>query len=298
MHVHPALRDLALVDRLPDRPGPLPPSELACIAAAFGWHEEVWQPLVEHDPDQRWFELLVRNRTVEVWLLGWTPGQRTRPHDHGDANGALTVVQGSLVEEVYWDPRLTRLERFRHNTGASAIFGSRHIHRVSNEGRVNATSIHAYSPPGLPMRSYGRTVEEMLEQARAQLGRLLPAEAAAELEAGALLVDIRPEAQRRAEGTITGAVAIDRNVLEWRLDPDSAWHIPEVRDYARRIIVFCSGGYASSQAAASLQQLGLGNATDMVGGFRAWAAAGLPVAAATEHGSALTDFRKLPGVRV
>ncbi|MBO0687472.1 MAG: hypothetical protein J2P45_30340, partial [Candidatus Dormibacteraeota bacterium] len=112
------------------------------------------------------------------------------------------------------------------------------------------------------------------------------------------LVDIRPEAQRRAQGTIPGALAIDRNVLEWRLDPSSAWRIPEIRDYAQRIIVFCSAGYTSSMAAASLQQLGLGNATDMAGGYQAWSAAGLPVAGPQEHLVSVTDRRLAAGAGV
>ena len=92
----------------------------------------------------------------------------------------------------------------------------------------------------------------------------------------ALLVDIRPVAQRQEEGEIPGALIIERNVLEWRLDPACEARIPEASGYEREVVVFCSEGYTSSLAAASLQDLGLTQASDVEGGFRAWEAAGLP----------------------
>lgn len=122
------------------------------------------------------------------------------------------------------------------------------------------------------------TVHDMLERARARLERLTPAEARRQHARGALLVDTRCEAQRRDEGEIPGALVVERNVLEWRLDPASPWRIPEARDHMLRVIVICADGYSSSLAAVSLQDLGLTGATDVIGGFRAWAAAGLPVA--------------------
>ena len=123
-----------------------------------------------------------------------------------------------------------------------------------------------------------RTVDDLLAEARASLSRLVPHLAALAVAAGALLVDIRPEAQRRAEGEFVGALVIERNVLEWRLDPASPDRLPDVTGHDQVIIVACSEGYASSFAAASLQQLGFGSATDLVGGFQAWRAAGLPTA--------------------
>jgi rhodanese-related sulfurtransferase len=120
------------------------------------------------------------------------------------------------------------------------------------------------------------TVDELLAAARARLDRVDPRQAAAEHEAGALLIDIRPSEQRRREGTIPGALIIERNVLEWRLDPTSAWRIAEARDHAVRVIIVCSEGYTSSLAAAALQDLGLTNATDLAGGFWGWQNAGLP----------------------
>jgi rhodanese-related sulfurtransferase len=120
------------------------------------------------------------------------------------------------------------------------------------------------------------TVDELLAAARARLDRVDPRQAAKEHEAGALLVDIRPREQRHREGAIPGALVLERNVLEWRLDPTSASRIPEARDRDVRVIVVCSEGYTSSLAAAALQDLGLTNATDLAGGFWAWHHAGLP----------------------
>jgi rhodanese-related sulfurtransferase len=122
-----------------------------------------------------------------------------------------------------------------------------------------------------------RGVDDLLAAARARLRRVTPAEAAAAAARGALLVDTRPLQQRRAEGAIPGALLIERNHLEWRLDPTSDARIPEAEGYDVEVIVVCSEGYASSLAAASLQDLGLHRATDLDGGFQAWRAAGLPV---------------------
>jgi rhodanese-related sulfurtransferase len=123
-----------------------------------------------------------------------------------------------------------------------------------------------------------RTIASVLEEARARLERVDPYEAWTAFAEGALLVDIRPELNQRLEGTIPGALVIERNVLEWRLDPASDARIPEAASHDIEVIVFCNEGYTSSLAAAALQDLGLHRATDLVGGFRAWQAAGLPVA--------------------
>ena len=127
------------------------------------------------------------------------------------------------------------------------------------------------APPG------ARPISQVLEQARSRLDRLGPAQAWEAMQAGALLVDIRPQAQRAAEGQVPGALVIERNVLEWRLDPASDARLPVAGSYDLQVIVMCSAGYTSSLAAASLQDLGLSAATDLDGGFQAWAHAGLPV---------------------
>lgn len=129
------------------------------------------------------------------------------------------------------------------------------------------------------MRGSGvTTVDEMLATARARLDRVGPARAAELVDDGAVLVDTRPQWQRDAEGALPGALLIERNHLEWRLDPTSEARIPQATDHDVTWIVVCSEGYSSSLAAASLQDLGLRNATDLDGGFHAWKAAGLPVA--------------------
>jgi rhodanese-related sulfurtransferase len=114
------------------------------------------------------------------------------------------------------------------------------------------------------------TVTEMVARARLRLTRLEPRQAMERWRGGgALLVDIRPQAQRQQEVEIPGALLIERNVLEWWLDPASEWRIPELDGYDREIVVVCSKGYTSSLAAASLQELGLHRASDLAGGFRA-----------------------------
>jgi rhodanese-related sulfurtransferase len=119
-------------------------------------------------------------------------------------------------------------------------------------------------------------VEELLVEARAELTRLLPPQAAGAVERGALLIDIRSESQRDRDGVVPGARFIPRNVLEWRADPSCPDRDPELARRDRELILFCDVGYQSSLAAATLKRFGL-QATDVVGGFQAWRAAGLPV---------------------
>ena len=127
------------------------------------------------------------------------------------------------------------------------------------------------------MRPAGaRSIDEILAQARDRLERLEPWAAHREIADGALLVDIRPAAQRAAEGEVPGALIVERNVLEWRFDPASGARLPQATGYDVKVIVICSEGYTSSLAAAALRDLGLTRATDVVGGFHAWSAAGLP----------------------
>ena len=121
-------------------------------------------------------------------------------------------------------------------------------------------------------------IEQVLSAARARLRRLSPDEAhEAVVKTEAILVDIRPESQRAIEGSIAGALVVERNVLEWRFDPASSTRLPVATDHDLQVIVFCSEGYTSSLAATALQDLGLWRATDMVGGFQAWRATGLPI---------------------
>ncbi|CAM5684635.1 MULTISPECIES: rhodanese-like domain-containing protein [Streptomyces] len=125
-------------------------------------------------------------------------------------------------------------------------------------------------------------IDELLERVRAGYQRVGAREAHEAARSGdALLVDIRYAALRDRDGLIPGAVVVERNELEWRLDPQGSHRLPEATGHDLRIVVICNEGYASSLAAASLHQLGLHRATDLVGGFQAWRAEGLPVRPAT-----------------
>lgn len=121
-----------------------------------------------------------------------------------------------------------------------------------------------------------RSAAELLEQARAQIFRFSPRAAFERMRAGALLIDIRPRAQRDQHGAVPGALCIERNVLEWRLDPSCEYRIPEATDHARCVIVLCQQGYASSLAAASVQALGYTQVGDVIEGFDGWRDTGLP----------------------
>ena len=116
------------------------------------------------------------------------------------------------------------------------------------------------------------SIDELLARARTTLDRVPPERLADEQAHGALVVDIRPVEQRQRDGPLLGAVVIDRNVLEWRLDPSSDHRIEQVTGYDLRVVIVCNEGYSSSLAAATLQELGLHRATDLIGGFQAWLA--------------------------
>ncbi|MEU6016658.1 rhodanese-like domain-containing protein [Streptomyces sp. NPDC047515] len=122
-------------------------------------------------------------------------------------------------------------------------------------------------------------IDELLERVRAGYVRVGPQEAITAASDGALLVDIRYAELRERDGLIPGALVVERNELEWRLDPQGSHRAPEAVSHDLRIVVVCNEGYASSLAVASLRRLGLHRATDLIGGFQAWRAAGLPVEA-------------------
>jgi rhodanese-related sulfurtransferase len=128
------------------------------------------------------------------------------------------------------------------------------------------------------------SIDELLARARAGLTRVDPVQAAAAVEAGAVVIDIRTESQMAADGVVPGALVIARNVLEWRLDPDCAYRDSRAPGLGDHVIIMCNEGYQSSLAAATLQELGFSRVTDMDGGFQAWRAAGLPVASAGDAG--------------
>jgi rhodanese-related sulfurtransferase len=123
-----------------------------------------------------------------------------------------------------------------------------------------------------------RTLDELLEAARKQIARLEAEDARAATEQGALLIDIRADVDRERDGIVPGSLHIPRTVLEWRLDPDSAWRNPHVGGLDQQIVLLCDHGCSSILAAASLVELGFARAGDVVGGFAAWREAGLPTA--------------------
>ncbi|MGW5674879.1 rhodanese-like domain-containing protein [Streptomyces sp. NPDC003860] len=140
-------------------------------------------------------------------------------------------------------------------------------------------------PKPVPAGAVG--IDELLERVRVQLDRVDARRAFDEAAAGALLVDTRYAALRDRDGLIPGALVVERNELEWRLDPQGSHRAPEAVSHDLRVVVICNEGYASSLAALSLRQLGLHRATDLIGGFQAWRAAGLPVTAAAAPSTAV-----------
>jgi rhodanese-related sulfurtransferase len=122
-----------------------------------------------------------------------------------------------------------------------------------------------------------KTIGDLLEAARARLDRLEPDEARAALQGGALLIDTRCAEARRTTGVIPGSIHVPLSVLYWRLDPTSGHDDRALSDRERRVILVCADGYSSSLAAATLRDLGFPLATDLIGGFKGWATAGLPV---------------------
>jgi rhodanese-related sulfurtransferase len=283
------------------------PEELADIVSQFASTDE-WMNRVRLHAKRRWYERLYHGPDHDIWVISWLPGQSTGFHDHGASSGAFAVATGILEEQRSGE------ETHVIHPGKPCAFGPDYTHDVRNASLAPAISIHAYSPPLVEMNEYELdgnrliprerfsnktktpdsewrreswnvkdqtnilSVEQMLSAARARLRRLSPHEVyekAAKTEA--ILVDIRPESQRAVEGSIAGALVVERNVLEWRLDPTSSARLSVAIDHDIEVIVFCSEGYTSSLAAAALQDLGLWRATDMSGGFRAWRAAGIPI---------------------
>ena len=283
------------------------PRELANIVSLIA-SSEGWIDRVRLRTEQRWYERLYHGPDHDIWAISWLPGQSTGFHDHGESAGAFVVATG-ILEEHRPDEQTVVI-----HPGQARAFGPDYAHDVRNVSLGPAVSIHAYSPPLSKMNEYELDgdelipreraseraatldresreqsaqssdriglsgIEKLLTRARSRLRRLSPAEAHEEVATtGAVLVDIRPEGQRAIEGAIPGALIVERNVLEWRFDPTSSARLAAATDYGVRVIVFCSEGYSSSLAAAALQDLGLWSATDLIGGFHAWHAFGLPI---------------------
>ncbi len=116
------------------------------------------------------------------------------------------------------------------------------------------------------------STDDLLDRARRRITRVGPPDLAEVAAVGGLIIDIRPSEQRRVEGELPGAIVVERNVLEWRLDPGGSHRLPEVRGHDQPVVIVCSAGYASSLAAESLADLGFTHAADLEGGYQAWAA--------------------------
>jgi rhodanese-related sulfurtransferase/predicted metal-dependent enzyme (double-stranded beta helix superfamily) len=287
---------------------PRTPAELADIVSRFA-SSDGWMDGVRLCAEHRWYQRLHLAPDYDIWLISWLPGQSTGYHDHGASSGAFVVATGALKEH-----RPGERGRVIH-PGKPRAFGPDYAHDVRNASLAPAISIHAYSPPLTDMNEYeldgirlvprerqsdtpntiapelrtqngnpshrvtNSSIDQVLAAARSRLRRLSPHEAnEAMLKTGVTLVDIRTERQRAIEGYIPGALAVDRNVLEWRFDPFSSARLPVATSHDLQLIVFCSEGYTSSLAASALQDIGLHRATDMIGGFQAWKSLGLPVA--------------------
>jgi rhodanese-related sulfurtransferase/mannose-6-phosphate isomerase-like protein (cupin superfamily) len=283
------------------------PEELANIVTLFASSDR-WMDRVRLSTERRWYERQYHGPGYDIWVISWLSGQSTGFHDHGESSGAFVVATGILEEHR---PGESPLEI---HPGESRAFGPDYAHDVRNVSLAPAVSIHAYSPPLSEMNQFefdgsrlvprqraseqaetldyelhaqrlkpaNQTsavgIDQMLSAARARLRRLSPDEVyEAMTKAEAILVDIRPEAQRAIEGSIAGALVVERNVLEWRFDPASNARLPVATDHDVQVIIFCSEGYTSSLAAGALQDLGLWRATDMVGGFQSWRTLGLPI---------------------
>jgi rhodanese-related sulfurtransferase len=130
-----------------------------------------------------------------------------------------------------------------------------------------------------------QTIDGLLAAARSRIERVEPEAAARAASAGALLVDTRCADDRRETGAIPGSVHVPLSVLFWRLDPSSGHDDPALSDLARPIVLICAHGYSSSLAAATLRDLGFASVADVIGGFEAWSAAGLPVVQLVPKGS-------------
>src|ERR1700733_3079562 len=204
---------------------------------------------------------------------GTPPGRQAASGHQGDLGRRALVRPALRARRAEFGDRLGRGQRAR--LLAPAIIDDQ-VQRDLQRPRGGRDGRGRRLVNGRPAGA--RSIDEILASARERLDRVTPDQAYAELCEGAALIDIRPAAQRAEHGEIPGSVIIERNHLEWRLDPDGDARLPWVAGYDLRPIVICNEGYTSSLAAAALQDLGLARATDVIGGYQAWRADGLPTA--------------------
>ena len=240
---------------------------------------------------------VVATDVYDVWLLSWPAETEISPHHHGDSDVAFAVVSG-VLEETRW--QRGRPERRAVRRGECVVVGRGVVHEVRAEGG-DAISVHVYSPPlsrmeffddqaerllfvepvdqavdtvvvtERPVGSSSDGLEAVLDRARRRIApRIEPEDLAAAVAGGALVVDTRPQNLRQQDGELEGAIVIDRNVLEWRLDPRGTNRISGASDPDRPVVVVCDEGYASTLAAVALLDLGRRNVTDLAGGYQAW----------------------------
>jgi len=266
------------------------------LASGVALVAEAWVDAVDRHPDARTGLRILATESYDVWLLRWPAGTAVSPHHHGDSDAAFVVSSGALKETRWLDGR--REERpIAPGQGATVERGI--VHDVG--APVEALSVHVYAPPlarmaffddqaervlleapvdqsndavivgGPSIIEHSGGLETIIEKARERISpRIEPRDLAAAIDGGALVVDTRPADLRQRDGELEGAVIIDRNVLEWRLDPFGSHRIHEASDADRPVILVCDEGYASSLAAVSLLNLGRRNVTDLMGGYQAW----------------------------
>lgn len=266
------------------------------MASGLALAADAWTDCLETNRDARTGLRILATERYDAWLLRWPVGTAVSPHHHGDSEAAFAVSSGVLKETRWLDGR--REERLlTHGQGASVGRGM--VHDVAAE--VEALSVHVYCPPLARMAFFDDQAETLLveqpvdpshhavtisgfsdierpggldavlEKARERISpRVEPKDLAAAMDLGALVVDTRPADLRQRDGELAGAVVIDRNVLEWRLDPHGCHRLQEASDADRPVILVCDEGYASSLAAVGLLRLGRRNVTDLEGGYQAW----------------------------
>ena len=154
---------VASLDLRSQRSQRLQEAELVRLVARLAAVPDLWRPLVQHIPTERWYRRLYRTGEYEVWLLGWDAAQDTQIHDHGGSSGAFCVTEGTLVEYHSALGRRGAMLHRRHARGGVRSFGPTYLHNLINEGPAPATSVHAYSPPLTKMSYYRRTVDEGFE---------------------------------------------------------------------------------------------------------------------------------------
>ena len=218
----------------------LPPTDRADSSSLWWRHERLHRAMLR-DPS-RARHLGERDALEREWIADPPPSTLAFAHHDERLADWIAAVEGTADRRPWW------VRRYWARRNTSAFAGA----------RTDLTTL--------------------LARARASLVRVSPQDAEQAARGGACLIDIRSDAQIAADGVIPGALVIARNVLEWRLDPDSGHRHPQAPGIEDQVIIVCDGGHQSSLAAATLKELGFARATDLAGGFQAWRAAGLPVA--------------------